>query len=629
MDSFKHLRLSLFLLFGCIAVYIGFVGSSGADAIWGITYLGYWMILIPFVLWCLHLYCDLKERYSEVWTKRSRIEWLRLRRWGPVAYILACSIITLCSQPGGFKIVMDELVLLASSMQMHYSKQALAGFRGYEIEGVFHLIGGAVDKRPLFFPFLLSLLHDLTGFRTYQGLYLNAFLTPVFFGLNFILGQKLWRPYGGYLAVALWMTVPLIAINARGCGFDLLNLVMLLTVLLAAGKYLQTLQNRDLNRLLLSMVLLALTRYESVLFVLAVGIVILIGWWRQRSIQITWTMVFVPLLLLPAPVQQKMFADSDRYWQMRSGYTTAFSLDYLADNFLHAGNYFFSLDPEQANSLLLSILAVLASGLLVLWGLKHFRKLGSGEGFDLALIGFGLIVIVNFLVLMAYHWGQLDDVMATRLGLPFILMQVVFVIYAMRCLAETWPRLPLYASILIGFFFVGVTRPAFAYSDFYRWEFTRQHIEELIRFTQSHEEPALFISDRHLASIITERSALTTEDALDALPKLDFHIRMHTFSDVYLAMLLPTKMAQVENHSLLRFEVALRERVEEAFDLERIKDVKLNDAVYVRFSRVKGVHLDPDQRLEIDPGNVSVGYTGRLEIENENALKKFVEFMPR
>ena len=57
--------------------------------------------------------------------------------------------------------------------------------------------------------------------------------------------------------------------NANSGGFDLLNLVMLLGTALAAYSYLRAPNAQRMNTLILMGILLAQSRYESVLYVLA------------------------------------------------------------------------------------------------------------------------------------------------------------------------------------------------------------------------------------------------------------------------------------------------------------------------------------------------------------------------
>jgi hypothetical protein len=83
--------------------------------------------------------------------------------WKIPALIGACGFLLLIHESYGFKILMDEIMLLGTSMGMHFDKHPLYPIRGHDLQGAFQLIDGRLDKRPLFQPFLVSTLHDLTG----------------------------------------------------------------------------------------------------------------------------------------------------------------------------------------------------------------------------------------------------------------------------------------------------------------------------------------------------------------------------------------------------------------------------------------------------------------------------------
>src|SRR5450432_4297934 len=89
------------------------------------------------------------------------------------------STVLLVHETFGFKIGMDEIMLLGTSMSMHLDKTVLVPVRGNDIQGTFAILDGMMDKRPLFFPFLVSLLHDLTGYRPANAFVLNGTLTFV------------------------------------------------------------------------------------------------------------------------------------------------------------------------------------------------------------------------------------------------------------------------------------------------------------------------------------------------------------------------------------------------------------------------------------------------------------------
>ena len=230
MFKYNLYKLGLMVASALASIYIGFLAFEPAEANQIIRYGGYWLILTAAALLGWNLFQRGKVHAGAVW--------LRRRGWmAPAVYILVCSAIILKLQPDGYKIVMDEPALAATALQMHQEKEILTPARGYEISGFFYLLGGYVDKRPYLFAFCTSLLHDLTGYRPFQTVILNTLLTPVFLGLMFVVGRLLARQWGGYLAVSLIATVPLVAMNANSGGFDLLNLVMLLGTALAAYSF--------------------------------------------------------------------------------------------------------------------------------------------------------------------------------------------------------------------------------------------------------------------------------------------------------------------------------------------------------------------------------------------------------
>src|SRR6185436_2307184 len=120
-----------------------------------------------------------------------------------------------------------------------FDKLAITPLRGNDVQGVFVILEGIVDKRPLFFPFLLSLVHDVGGYRPANAFILNGILSFVFLGLVFVTGRMLAGRVAGWLGVALFAGLPLLAQNSTGGGFELLNLVMLLATLLLGVRFVE------------------------------------------------------------------------------------------------------------------------------------------------------------------------------------------------------------------------------------------------------------------------------------------------------------------------------------------------------------------------------------------------------
>jgi hypothetical protein len=211
------------------------------------------------------------------------------------------SAVLLTHETFGFKIVMDEIMLLGTSMSMHFDKTVLTPMRGNDIQGSFVILDGMMDKRPLFFPFLVSLLHDVTGYRPANAFVLNGGLTVVFLSLVNLVGRLLAGRVAGWLGVALFAGLPLLAHNATGGGFELLNLVMILGTLLLGARLVERRDDTSMTAFCFSALLLAQVRYESVIYLLPVAGIVLWVWWRAGRLILPWPVIFAPLLMIHYP----------------------------------------------------------------------------------------------------------------------------------------------------------------------------------------------------------------------------------------------------------------------------------------------------------------------------------------
>lgn len=402
-----------------LALALGFVLVPDRLAIHLVAKVGFWFVLVAFVIWVWALGKTLAADFK-AWS------WRRAD-WTSVVVIVAAGVVLLVHETFGFKIVMDELMLLGTSMSMHFDKAAVTPLRGNDIQGAFVLLDGIVDKRPLFFPFLVSLLHDISGYRPANAFVLNGALTFVFLGLVFVAGRMLAGRMAGWLGVALFAGLPLLAHNSTGGGFELLNLTMILATLLLGVRWLEKRDRHSLTAFCFSGLLLAQVRYESVIFLLPVALLVLFGWWREGRPILPWPVIIAPLLMVHYPLQHRIFDVRASAWEMASkpGYSTPFSFSYISENLGHALKFFFGNAVDQPNSLVLSALGLIAVPFFVLLLVKRLRALRSESPSSVATtvfaVGFGL----QFLLLMCYFWGKFDDPVIRRLSLPTHLALVI------------------------------------------------------------------------------------------------------------------------------------------------------------------------------------------------------------
>ncbi len=202
-------RLLIAALVALVAVFLSFAAFPPDRALALMTAAGYWAMLGTFswFLWSL-------------WRLGRHDGWKPGRptagEWWIVALIGACGLLLLIHESYGFKILMDEILLLGTSMGMHFDKHPLYPIRGHDLQGAFQLLDGQLDKRPLFQPFLVSTLHDLTGYRPENVFVLNTALTFGLLAAVYRLVRRLVHPSAGILAVLLLTSLPLLAQNATG-----------------------------------------------------------------------------------------------------------------------------------------------------------------------------------------------------------------------------------------------------------------------------------------------------------------------------------------------------------------------------------------------------------------------------
>jgi len=325
---------------------------------------------------------------------------------------------------------------------MHYFRDTATMVRGYDLLGTFSSLDNYLDKRPNFYPFLISLVHDLTGYRPLNAYWLNAGLFPVTLGVIYYLGRRLARRWGAMLAVLLLGSLPLLGQNATGSGMELLNFCMILVVAALGGAWLRQPDATRLSALVLGAVLLAQSRYESALYVAPVALIILLGWWRRGAVIITWPAMAAPLLLLPFALQNKVLNNTRWLWELKQDQESRFSVEYLAGNLQGAREFFFNTTPRFANSHVLSLLGALALAWLA-WHLVRRRPaLREADGDRLALFLVGLAAVANTGLIMFYYWSNFSDPMAARFSLPFYLVLAFTVVTAGAALGQRWRAVP-------------------------------------------------------------------------------------------------------------------------------------------------------------------------------------------
>ena len=525
-------RALLFILCGLLSLVIGFVAIPPHTAEQLIAAGGYYYMLGLFGLFVFFAWRVARAR-RQVWSA-----WLRHPGWMGTALATAIAF-TLWSDPFQHKVLFDEYVLQATGFHMHATKEIGTVIRAYDLFGTWLPIDTFLDKRPYFFSFLLSLAHDLTGYRLANIFFLNSALTAALLGLAYWFARELTGRAGGLLAVGLLATMPLLGQNATGAGMEIHNLTMLALTMCAALLYLRAPDEDRLALLILATVLLAQSRYESVIFVGPVALVIVLGWYRNRRVLLPLIAVFSPLLLVPYAWHNRVVDATPLLWQLHEGQHARFSTEYLAGNLSGAFGFFFNFGPSLANSWWLSLLG----GAGLVWTLyravRWMRARPPLPPTSLVTAAFGIGVAANLAMLMFYYWSRLDDVIASRFALPACLMLALLAAKLVWRLEGRWPAVR-WAFLGTGAFLLVSALPAMAHRVYTSQNLVMQEVEwEHDIVLARAKGPMLFISNKSTIPWVLWKIPSIINGVARLRPG---HIRWHmehgTFHEVLVAQAL-------------------------------------------------------------------------------------------
>ncbi|MEO6874879.1 MAG: glycosyltransferase family 39 protein [Opitutaceae bacterium] len=614
---FNDKRVWLFLLSGALAVVLGFYAVPAAEAINLVSKTGYWFELVAFALFLRALWLTFRDDLRS-------LRWRQLD-WASVVVIALAGIVLLVHETFGFKIIMDELMLLGTSMSMHLDKLVLTPTRGNDVQGAFVILDGMMDKRPLFFPFLLSLLHDLTGYRPANAFVLNGTLTFCFLGLVYTAGRMLAGRRAGWLGVLLFAGLPLLGQNATGGGFELLNVFMILATLLLGARFAQKRDEASLTALCFSMLLLGQVRYESLIYVLPVTILVLWVWYDERRVILSWPVIFAPLLLLPYPLQHRIFEIRTSAWQMGGAHEAAepFSFANIPGNLAHAERFFLARSTDQPNSLLLSVLGWIAVVFFLLFAAKKLRTLRYERPVVVASVIFTVGFIAQFIFLMCYFWGQFDDPVIRRLSLPTHLWLVLAVMTILPQFAAV--RFQQFLLGLAAFAVIASGVPSMAehaYSQEYlpgrETAWRRQFMADQPRHDY------LMIDNDSIMWIAHEVSATTVPEAIKRRDSVVFSLRNRTFSAIY--------VFQRYNIDPETGVMTLREGDDLGPDyvLKTVREERLQTLTLTRISRLTEVRNGKVSLTPPETGKPPIVSKSRAEIEKMRKayLENFIKMLP-
>lgn len=610
-------RLVVTLLIGVLTAVVGLWVISPAKALDVVRATGYWLILAAFIAFVYAFW-----RNVAAW--RASWQWTPADRRCAVALLVLGALLLVHEEPG-FKILMDEIHLLGTSMAMHFDRMVFVPQRAHDLNGTFELMGGMVDKRPLLFPFLAACVHDIVGYRPENLFLLNAVLTFLLLGLTYLAGRAVGGWKAGLFAAAGWAALPLLGQNARGAGFELLNVTLIVATAVLGGWFYRRRDTWSFSAFVYAGVLLAQIRYESPLFLAAVAGVILLVWIEDRKITLPWPVVIAPALLLPVPLLMRVFEARPGSWELASkpGYETAFSVTNIPDNLGHAFAYWFNFGVEQPNSpfiaavgLLGLVACIAATGSFV----RTWRD--QPPAIRVALV-FSAALLAHLALMLCYFWGKFDEPIIRRLSLPSHLLFLFAPLLALRRLASADRWLGgLAAGAVVALVASGIPGLAKqAATKFYYPALDTQWRREFMRVRP--EKDYLFIDNDSTIWITHQVSATPVIRAKNDADIFAFNLQNRMFSGIFVFQRFDV------DHATGALRVKPDDDLGPSYELETIAERTFTVDLLSRISRVRAVRRSTGERVEAQPIlPATVATEGTRDARERVFLEEWIKRLP-
>lgn len=463
----QYRNVVIFAIAGILAVWFGFFHFEVVSLVAIYKDSIFWILTFNLLLWFYSLY---KAGWScnGLWKNHHH------------GLILALVLMTLCfvvCKPD-YRILSDETNIVGASegfYDMHESVVYNSVLN--HTDGAKDVLIAVLDKRPSFFPYLLSICHFISGYRPENVFFLN-FISG--FGILFLIYYLLQLRFGrfwGLCGMGCMAAYPLFVIYISSAGFDCFNLLCALILFVGIYKFLKNPTAASAEALLLWIPLISQSRYESVVSVLVAFPLVFWKLPKEEYSKLSFLFWLLPLLFLP--VAWLRIATNNAAFLQVNETENAFGLNWLYYNIKRAFIFYFTGRPAYGIIPYFSFFAVLMAVMPKSLIKNEERSVKKGPMFWAV----ALFYILHAIVRLSYCLADLTDPFASRLGIIFIPIfvygTVCFFVFCVKEFKLKRIFFGLAVAIVIAFYLPDAARLAgFENIDFY-WKFrlTRQYLE--------------------------------------------------------------------------------------------------------------------------------------------------------
>ena len=564
-------KLVLILSVICASILIGLLPSLKS------IYLifensGYYFIFAAFSLWVAYLF----KLYA------NRFKSLILKHYSGLLLSTLIIVLVFWIAPPKFKILNDETNLIGVSMSMYQSKKISLPIQGVNLDFRNAEYQSSIDKRPLLYPFLVSLVHSVWGYSADNGFVVNFICGVLALFIFYLLVAAHLPKLYALLAILIMASLPNFFMWVTSSGFETLNLFFIIFTIYCFNSVIASRNIARAELLFLTLVLVSQCRYESAIFTLA--LLILLPWLvKKESIAAFSIITYVtPVLFIPILWQTRLYADLPVVNKVLTGVAQvpnmydAFSFHHLITNSADNLVVFLGLDPHLGFSWVVSAMALAGIYLMTKRLIVDHRRNGH-EYRTMWLYGFSTFCLL-YLVQVSFYLGNMRLYTQNRFAmayLPYMVLPAVYCIH--RCIDRFDISKKIFISIFFGFhllyFWPYGSQQLLVHKGVIPYEYNRT-----LGYLKDHFKPSaniMIIAERPNLYIVRYKGAVDFAYANQNMERIkDFYGKEFDHILVLQKCLHKTR-APLETH-----------RMDNSYQLVTLKNLNLTQTAYLKISKV-------------------------------------------
>ena len=330
-----------------------------------------------------------------------------------------------------FRVLADETNLVSISQSLYETKETHLSISSFQYpSSQKDILQDKIEKRPAFFPYLLSLIHSITGYRAENVFVFNYIVGFLSLFFVYYLIYIVWGKYWGILGSISLASYPLFLMYVNSAGFEVFNMLCSLIFFLCLFYYIKKPNAITAEVLLFFIPLLSQSRYESILSIFVAIPVILYLLPKQEYSRLSYKVYLFPLLFI-APVWLRLTTNNAYSWQV-DNLENGFGFNWLLINLKKALSFYFSGNTFYGIIPIISILAVIG---FVLFIYNFFIKPKSSvtlnskqvTNFRIYYCCIFMFYVLHAIVRFIYSWIDLTNPIISRLGIVFFAFIYIYV----------------------------------------------------------------------------------------------------------------------------------------------------------------------------------------------------------